>query len=60
MNLATGSLVFLSLILMILGIASKVMGVSLLAPLFTSYVSYLIAANSCLLLSLIIDKHHKG
>jgi len=59
MNLATGSLVLLGLVLMIVGVTSKLMGLSLLAPLFTSYVSYLVAANSCLLLSVIIDKHHK-
>ena len=59
MNLATGSLIFVGFILMVAGIASKFMGMSLLEPLFSSYFGYFIAANTCLLLALAIDKFQK-
>jgi len=59
MNLATGSLMLLGLVLAILGLVSKLIGTSILAPLITNYFSYLIAANTCLLLALVIDKFQK-
>ncbi len=60
MNIATGSLTFLGFIMLVLGAASKLMGVSLLQPLVVSPVGYLLAANSCLLMALIVDKFQKG
>lgn len=59
MNLATGTLLFFGFILMATGAISKFMGVSLLAPFVKSYLGYFIAANSCLLLALAIDKFQK-
>lgn len=60
MNLATGSLMFIGMILLVLGAVSKFMGLSLLEPLITSHISYFIAANSCLLLALVVDKFQKS
>ncbi|MBL7157725.1 MAG: hypothetical protein ISS92_06190 [Candidatus Omnitrophica bacterium] len=60
MNIATGSLLFLGFVLLILGVASKFLGMSLLAPTFTASFGYFIAANSCLLLALVIDKFEKS
>lgn len=59
MNVATGSLVFLAFILMLAGLASKMMGLSILAPYFSSFLGYFVVANTCLLMALIIDKFQK-
>lgn len=60
MNIATGSLMFLGFVLLVSGMISKLIDVSLLAPFVSSYVGYFIAANSCLLLALVIDKFQQG
>lgn len=59
MNIATGCLTFLGFIFLLSGIISKFIGVSLLQPFFSSYVGYFIAANTCLLLALLVDKFEK-
>ena len=56
MNVATGSLTFLGFILLIVGIVSKLMGVSLFAPFISSFLGYFIGANSCLIMALVIEK----
>ena len=60
MNVATGCLVFLAFILALLGVASKFLGLSLLAPYINSTIGYLGAANFCLLTALIVDKFQKS
>ncbi len=60
MNVATGCLTFLGFILLLGGIASKLMGVSILAPYISSFIGYFIGANTCLLMSLVIDKFQKA
>lgn len=59
MNLATGSLVLLGLLVLVAGIVSKLIGLSLLAPFFISPSSYMAAANSCFLMGILADKYHK-
>ena len=59
MNLATGALVFVGFFLIVLGLASKAMGYSLLSPFIQSTIGYLVAANTCILLALIVDKFDK-
>ena len=59
MNAATGCLIFLGFILLLGGIASKLMGISLLAPYISSFIGYFVAANTCLLMALVIDKVQK-
>lgn len=56
MNLGTGTLTLVGLIFVVAGVASKLIGASLLSPLFTSNAGYLGAANACFLLALIVDK----
>lgn len=60
MNLATGSLTLLGFVLALLGIISKVMCISLLAPLFSTYAVYLVAANTCFLAALVVDRFQKS
>jgi hypothetical protein len=59
MNIATGCLTFLSLIFILSGVMSKFLGISLLQPFFSSVMGYFIAANTCLLLALLVDKFDK-
>ena len=59
MNLATGSLLFLGFLFAVLGVASKIMGVSLAAPLIETNIGYMTVVNTCLLLALVIDKFQK-
>jgi len=59
MNIATGILMFLGLTLLLAGAVSKLMGISILAPIFSMNLSYFIAANSCLLMALVVDKFQK-
>jgi len=59
MNLATGTLMLFGLTLFLTGVASKFMGASLLAPFIKSYMGYFIAANSCIILALAIEKFQK-
>jgi len=60
MNLATGSLLFLGFVVMILGVVSKFLGISLLEPLIQTNMGYVMATNSCLLFALVIDKFEKS
>ncbi|OGW74839.1 MAG: hypothetical protein A2Z72_06640 [Omnitrophica bacterium RBG_13_46_9] len=59
MNLATGSLLCLGFVLLVTGVVSKLMGISLLAPLIETELGYFIAANSCFLMALVIDRFQK-
>jgi len=59
MNLATGTLTLVGLLFIILGIASKLMGMSILSPLVGSNIGYIMLGNTCLLLALVIDKFQK-
>ena len=59
MNIATGCLTLVGFFLLVVGIASKFMGMSLLTPFITTSIGYFIAANSCLLLVLIVDRFGK-
>ena len=60
MNLATGTLTLLGMVLVIAGIISRVIGFSFLAPLVSSYMGYFVGANLCFLLVLVIDKYQKN
>lgn len=60
MNLATGTLTLVGLIFLVVGLASKLMCVSLLSPLFGTNSGYLAAANSCFLLALVVDRFNKA
>ena len=59
MNIATGSLVLLGLLLLVIGVVSKFLGLSLLQPYFSTYSGYFIAANACLLIALTTDRFQK-
>ena len=59
MNLAVGSLTFLGLILLVAGVVSKVISISVFAPYFASFSSYFLAANTCLIMALVVDKFQK-
>jgi len=59
MNLANGTLIFLGFLTIILGIVSKLMGISLLAPVVEAPSSYFIIAITCFVVSLVIDKFEK-
>jgi len=59
MNIATGCLSLLGFFLLTVGVTSKFMGISLLEPFITSSIGYFIAANSCFLLVIIVDRFGK-
>jgi len=59
MNLATGALIFLGFFFIMLGIASKAMGFSLLSPFVQSTLGYIVGANTSILFALIVDKFDK-
>ena len=59
MSLATGCLMFVGFIFLMAGMMSKFIGIPILAPLVYSNMSCFIAANTCLLLALIVDKFEK-
>jgi len=59
MNVATGCLIFLGFILLLGGIASKLMGISILTPYISSFIGYFVGANTCFLMALIVDKFQK-
>jgi len=59
MNVATGSLTFLGFIFLLGGIVSGLSGISIMAPYVLSFVGYFVGANTCFLLTLIIDKFQK-
>ena len=56
MNLGTGSLMFLGMLLLVVAVASKFMDIVLLAPFINDYPTYLTAANTCFILAIAIDK----
>lgn len=56
MNLATGSLVLFGFVVLIIGIISKILGLSLLQPFIASFATYLVVANTCFLMALVIDR----
>jgi len=56
MNLATGSLIFLGAMFIVLGAASKVLELSLLGCIFPTCLGYFVGANTCFILALILDK----
>ncbi len=60
MSLATGTLVFTGFLTVVLGVASKLMGVSLLAPYIELSSSYFIVGITCLVMALVIDKFGKA
>jgi len=43
----------------VLGVASRVMGCSLLSPFIQTTLGYFVGANTCILLALIVDKFDK-
>ena len=59
MNLGTGALVFLGFMLLLLGVVSRLMNLPLLTPYIQSFLGYFIAANTCFLMALIVDKFEK-
>jgi len=59
MNLAVGTLVFIGLLVIVLGIISKFVGVSLLTPYINAPTNYFIVAITCFVLSLVIDRFEK-
>ncbi len=59
MNLGSAILMFVGFLLLLAGMVSKIIGLSLLAPFISSYMAYFIGANSCILLALAIDKFQK-
>ena len=60
MNLATGSLMILGFALLVAGLISKLMGIAILTPFFNSSMGCFMAANTCLLLALAVDKFQKS
>ncbi|MFH1380642.1 MAG: hypothetical protein ABIH57_00525 [Candidatus Omnitrophota bacterium] len=60
MNAATGTLTLLGLILLLAGLVSKFLGMLILAPFISSNINYVIAANTCFLLAIVVDKFQKN
>lgn len=59
MNLASGVLVFTGFLTIVLGVASKLMGMSLLTPYVEAPSNYLIIAITCFVVALVVDKFEK-
>ncbi|NQT33403.1 MAG: hypothetical protein HQ594_07015 [Candidatus Omnitrophica bacterium] len=59
MDTATGTLVFLGLLLLVNAIIVKTTGVNLLAGVCTQPKGFVTAANSCFLFAIIVDKFNK-
>ena len=59
MNLGTGSLILVGFILLVTGVVSKLIGVPLMMPLIVEGSDFFIAANTCFLIALVIDKFEK-
>ena len=59
MSLATGALVLLGFMFALIGLGSKFAGLSLLSPYFSSSFGYFIAANTCFLTAIIVDRFDK-
>lgn len=55
MNLAVGSLIFLGFLCIMLGVIARLSGVTLMAPVLSTPGQYLIVANTCFLVALVID-----
>jgi len=60
MNVATGCLTFMGFVFLLCGVASKLMGVSILIPHVSSFLGYFVGANTLFLMALIIDKFQKN
>ena len=60
MNAATGTLTLVGLILLLAGLVSKLLGIFILAPFISSSINYVIAANACFLLAIVVDKFQKN
>ncbi len=60
MNLASGTLVFMGFLTVVLGVASKLMGISLLEPFVVASSSYFIVGITCFVMALVIDKFGKA
>ena len=60
MNLANGTLVLLGFLAIVLGVVSKLMGISLLAPFIGAASSYFIVAITCFMVALVVDKFEKS
>ena len=59
MNLASGVLVFTGFLTIVLGVASKLMGMSLLTPYIEQPSNYFIIAVTCFVTALVVDKFEK-
>jgi len=59
MNLASGTLVFTGFLTIILGVASKFIGISLLAPYIQLTSSYFVVGITCFVIALVIDRFEK-
>lgn len=59
MDLACGTLVFTGFLTIVLGMASKLMGIPLLAPYIIQPVNYFVLSATCLIVALVIDKFGK-
>ncbi len=60
MNLAIGTLVFAGFLTIVLGVASKLMGISLLAPYIEAASNYFVIGIACFVMALVIDKFEKS
>lgn len=60
MNIATGTLVLVGFLTIVLGMTSKLMGIPLLAPFIMRPSSYFVVAVTCLVIALIIDRFEKS
>ncbi|UCD55798.1 MAG: hypothetical protein JSV93_03160 [Candidatus Omnitrophota bacterium] len=59
MNLGSAILMLVGFLLLLAGMISKIIGLSLFAPFITTYGTYFVGANSCILLALAVDRFHK-
>lgn len=55
MKIVVDALIIIGMVLALLGVASKLAGTSIIAPVIAVPVNYFIVANFCLLVALIID-----
>ena len=60
MNLASGTLVFAGFLSIVIGVTSKIMGMSLMTPYIEAPSNYLIVAITCFVVALVVDKYDKG
>jgi len=59
MNIATGVLVLIGFCMVLLGISSKLMGVSLLDPFVMKYSNYFLLGITAFVMALVIEKFEK-